>query len=75
MSNVGGVIFIVNWVWGISHRFINSPFSQDSIDFGTAASVIDIAAGGSHACALFETGQIKCWGRNHQVAVGLCSCT
>ena len=34
------------------------------IDFGTTARVIDISAGHHHACAIFETGQIKCWGSN-----------
>jgi alpha-tubulin suppressor-like RCC1 family protein len=33
--------------------------------------VTSIAAGGDHACALFSTGQIKCWGRNDRGQLGL----
>ena len=58
---------------GLGHRTNtndNMPFSQSSIDFGTTASVVDIAVGRYHSCALFETGQVKCWGRNNYGQLG-----
>ena len=40
------------------------PSFYGPIDFGTTVPVVDIAVGWWHACAVFETGQIKCWGKN-----------
>jgi alpha-tubulin suppressor-like RCC1 family protein len=40
------------------------------IDFGTVDPVVDIGAGHWHSCALFESGNIKCWGDNQAGALG-----
>ena len=58
---------------GLGHNFYRSnqkPSFLHPIDFGTTATPIDIAAGSHHACALFETGQIKCWGYNRYGQLG-----
>ena len=41
------------------------------INFGTDLKVIDIASTESAACALFENGKVKCWGRNLSGQLGL----
>ena len=46
-------------------------FYHRNIDFGTSLKAIDIASGNSHSCALFESGQVKCWGRNSNGQLGL----
>ena len=52
------------------HMYDQLPSSQGNIEFGTTASVVDIDVGGYHACALFETGQMKCWGHNYYGQLG-----
>jgi len=42
-----------------------------SADASVGLEVTSIAAGGDHACALFITGQVKCWGRNDRGQLGL----
>ena len=37
----------------------------------TDAPVTNLVAGGRHTCALFETGQVKCWGDNGSGQLGL----
>lgn len=50
------------------------------VNLGTNAEIVDIAAatgnyfesgGVHHSCALFSTGQVKCWGANGQGQLGL----
>jgi alpha-tubulin suppressor-like RCC1 family protein len=42
-----------------------------SVDLGTGRSVIAIAAGAYHACAMLDTRQVKCWGWNAWAPLGL----
>ena len=44
----------------------NLPF----VDLGSSGSVIDIASGNSHSCALFDNGGVKCWGRGESLGLG-----
>jgi alpha-tubulin suppressor-like RCC1 family protein len=43
-----------------------APVSVASLDSGWVA----VAVGGEHACALSETGGVKCWGRNDRGQLG-----
>ena len=40
------------------------------LDFGTSSTIIDIAAGYYHSCALFSDGKVKCWGDNYHGRLG-----
>ena len=42
------------------------PVDVDGLESG----VIAISAGGAHACALLETGKVRCWGNNHGGQLG-----
>ncbi|WP_051201898.1 immunoglobulin-like domain-containing protein [Ferrimonas senticii] len=50
----------VNTEFGTSAE--NPVSAAGFVDFGTEARVVDIAGGGYQHCAVFETGQVKCWG-------------
>lgn len=39
------------------------------VDLGSGLQVAALAIGGSHSCALFDDGRIKCWG--YELALGL----
>jgi alpha-tubulin suppressor-like RCC1 family protein len=41
-----------------------------AIDLGTLGTVIDVAAGGAHTCALLAPGTVKCWGDNASGQLG-----
>ena len=41
------------------------------VDLGAGASVLQVAAGDTHSCALLASGQVKCWGSNRYGALGL----
>jgi alpha-tubulin suppressor-like RCC1 family protein len=41
------------------------------VDLGTGRSARAISAGESHACAVLDNGQLKCWGRNADAELGL----
>jgi len=46
---------------------VNLPF----VDLGAGRTARAVAAGGSHACALLDTGEVKCWGDNTSAQLGV----
>jgi cysteine-rich repeat protein len=44
------------------------PAAVGTIDVGEA--VVDISAGGSHTCALLDSGNVRCWGLNADGRLG-----
>ncbi|MBC8365681.1 MAG: hypothetical protein H8E59_11835 [Actinobacteria bacterium] len=47
-----------------------------SVDLGSHADggirmAVDVAVGGSHSCAIDDTGSVLCWGRNHKGQLGV----
>lgn len=42
-----------------------------AVNLGAGRTAVDIAAGGSHSCAVLDTGRIKCWGNNSWGQLGL----
>jgi len=42
-----------------------------AVDLGTGRQATDIAAGGTHTCALLDNGSLKCWGRNNVGQLGI----
>ena len=42
-----------------------------NIDLGADRSVVSIAAGGAHSCALLDNAFLKCWGNNDYGQLGL----
>jgi alpha-tubulin suppressor-like RCC1 family protein len=42
-----------------------------AVSLGTVGTVVSLASGDSHNCALFDNGQVKCWGRGASGALGL----
>lgn len=45
----------------------NMPY----VDLGTGRTVVDIAAGTAHYCALLDNEKVKCWGHGGQGRLGL----
>lgn len=41
-----------------------------AIDFGGGLRAKDVAAGSDHTCALFNTGEMRCWGGNQHGQLG-----
>jgi alpha-tubulin suppressor-like RCC1 family protein len=41
------------------------------VDLGTGRTAKAIAAGGSFACAILDTNQVKCWGANNRGQLGI----
>jgi cysteine-rich repeat protein len=50
---------------------ITDPRSIPVLSFGKARHVVQIAVGDHHACALFEDGKARCWGRNDEGQLGI----
>ena len=46
------------------------PADIPAIDFG-GGTPVHIAAGGEHACAVMQSGELRCWGRNDRGQLGL----
>lgn len=42
-----------------------------SIDLGSGRTALDVAAGGSHTCAVLDDQTVKCWGENRTGQLGL----
>ena len=42
-----------------------------AVDLGTGRTAIGIAVGGSHACAMLDDGNVKCWGENGDGELGI----
>ncbi|MEP7049776.1 MAG: hypothetical protein ABJB12_05460 [Pseudomonadota bacterium] len=42
-----------------------------AVDLGSGRKALAVAVGGSHACALLDQGQVKCWGTSESGALGL----
>jgi alpha-tubulin suppressor-like RCC1 family protein len=49
----------------------NEIEALDYIDLGTSENIIQLETGGYHTCALFESGQAKCWGNGYYGELGL----
>lgn len=41
------------------------------VDLGDTAPIADVSISGTHACALFEDGRLKCWGAAERGGLGL----
>jgi alpha-tubulin suppressor-like RCC1 family protein len=49
------------------HRGTSAATMGDNllnISFGVGQTVVDLASGANHNCAVLQGGQLKCWGRN-----------
>jgi len=75
LLNTGSVVCwgdnVVNQVSSISTSYNIGDLSSEMgdslvpINFGvTNSNIIKLSAGGFHTCALFEDGDVKCWGAN-----------
>ena len=75
LSNSGEVFC---WGSGASHRLGNSEVANSPIPAkvigeegaGFLTEVVQISAGGSHTCALKNSGQIRCWGSKSSGQLG-----
>lgn len=47
------------------------PAMVPALDVGTGRSVLNMALGGQHSCAILDNGQVKCWGANDWGMLGL----
>lgn len=42
-----------------------------AVDLGTGHTATAVSTNANHTCAILETGQVKCWGRNSDCQLGL----
>ncbi len=47
------------------------PSEVEPIDFGTERRVVQLSAGGNHACVRFEDNRARCWGANEAGQLGI----
>jgi alpha-tubulin suppressor-like RCC1 family protein len=64
--------------WGRNHlgqlgvgSTANALAPSSSVALGTGLKAIGISAGANHACAILESGNLKCWGDNSAGQLGL----
>ena len=48
-----------------------APSLAGPVDLGSVHGVTETATGGSHTCALFDTGTVRCWGLNGNGQLGI----
>lgn len=68
--NTGGELGIGDTSW---HGFSGLEMGDylPIVDLGVGETATAISAGWSHACAILQSGGIKCWGRNQEGQLGL----
>src|SRR5690606_5471697 len=42
-----------------------------AVNLGLDRTAVAVATGSTHACAILENGDLKCWGRNNEGQLGL----
>jgi len=70
-ANIFGELGLGTSTNPVGNSFNQSLDKLDFLRFGTGKKVAKIAVGGSHTCALLDTGIVKCWGRNGDGQLGL----
>ncbi|KAK3241293.1 hypothetical protein CYMTET_48927 [Cymbomonas tetramitiformis] len=55
---------------GVSRGDANLTMPPPDVDLGTEGEVVQIEAGSSHNCAVFDDGRLKCWGTNELGQLG-----
>ena len=61
------------WGWNISGQIGNGTTTnttQPVLVQGLSARPVELALGGSHTCAVLETGEVQCWGSNNYGQLG-----
>jgi alpha-tubulin suppressor-like RCC1 family protein len=56
-------------VYGITPQTV--PANVPALDLGGGRTVVKMALGGQHSCALLDNGLVKCWGENGWGQLGL----
>lgn len=60
----------------IGNEIVNGEGEMETlpaVDLGRGARARAVAAGRHHTCAILQAGQIKCWGQNTYVQLGVCT--
>jgi len=65
------------WCWGdnaagqVGDANAASPRTSAALVSGLGGTAVDVVAGGSHACAVLSTGDVRCWGDNSFGQLGM----